>query len=207
MSLPKDPLKAINYRQRITQTLREKYRLGILVNKHSPETRLKISQSKKGVPLTPEHRHSLSLAHQGKTLSRAHIAKIVDSRRGYKPTGETREKIRQSHLGQKLSIEHRQHLSISHVGKIGPLSSNWQGGISHEPYPFEFNDKLKNQIRERDHHTCQLCHEYGHAVHHIDYDKQNCSLLNLITLCIRCNFKVNFKRDYWTKYFRELLHG
>lgn len=43
------------------------------------------------------------------------------------------------------------------------------------------------------------------VVHHIDYNKQNNNPENLITLCNRCNSKVNFNREYWTQYFQEIM--
>jgi 5-methylcytosine-specific restriction endonuclease McrA len=42
------------------------------------------------------------------------------------------------------------------------------------------------------------------TVHHIDYDKKNSNPKNLITLCVSCNFKVNFERSYWENYFKSL---
>ena len=90
---------------------------------------------------------------------------------------------------------------------IGKFNSNWRGGIEHEPYTKEFNDKLREKIRERDNCTCQLCgkHQYEFksklTVHHINYDKKNSSEENLIALCNACNLKVNYKRVFWTGYF------
>jgi len=82
-------------------------------------------------------------------------------------------------------------------------------------YPIEFNNKLKEQIRKRDNYKCQLCfiNEKLHIminkqelhIHHVDYNKQNCSEDNLITLCIKCNTKVNFNRDYWYAYFTYII--
>lgn len=90
----------------------------------------------------------------------------------------------------------------------GANSANWRGGISFEPYGIEFNNKLKNQIRERDNHTCQEClcteEQLGRAldIHHIDYCKTNNSPENLISLCRSCHAQTNFSREDWTEYFR-----
>lgn len=84
--------------------------------------------------------------------------------------------------------------------------SNWQGGISFEPYSVDWTDDLKRAIRKRDKYTCQLCRkEPAIVVHHIDYDKKNCDPNNLITLCRSCNPKVNFNRKYWTNYFKKKI--
>ena len=58
---------------------------------------------------------------------------------------------------------------------------------------------------------CQLCNaEQGEIifhVHHIDYNKKNCSPSNLITLCPGCHTKTtNYKREYFTKYFQDYMN-
>lgn len=94
---------------------------------------------------------------------------------------------------------------------MGKNHFNWRGGISKLPYPFDFNEKLRSLIRERDNHTCQLCGIVQEKdgckldVHHIDYVKENLDPKNLITLCRSCNAKVNFGRKVWTKFFQSKL--
>jgi hypothetical protein len=91
--------------------------------------------------------------------------------------------------------------------RIGELNSNWQGGISYQQYPIEFNNELKERIRSRDCYRCQLCGisqlECLHAlnVHHIDYDKLNNTDDNLISLCDDCHGDTNYNRAYWLKLF------
>ncbi len=61
----------------------------------------------------------------------------------------------------------------------GEKHYNWQGGKSSEAYGLEFNDDLKEVIRNRDRRKCYLCEktelENGEklSVHHIDYEKTN----------------------------------
>jgi len=38
-------------------------------------------------------------------------------------------------------------------------------------------------------------------VHHINYNKKNCDINNLVSLCRSCHMKTNFNREYWIKYF------
>ena len=89
----------------------------------------------------------------------------------------------------------------------------WQGGISFEGYPAEFNDELKAKVRRRDRYTCQECGysetQLGYTLncHHIDYNKENCELSNLISLCNACHVQTNFRRDDWTAYFQDKLAG
>lgn len=87
----------------------------------------------------------------------------------------------------------------------GPKNPMWLGGSSFEPYALDFNEELKEMVRNRYGRTCQLCgmKENGRklAVHHIDYDKNNNGLSNLISLCSPCNGRVNFRRKEWIQYF------
>jgi len=94
-------------------------------------------------------------------------------------------------------------------GMSGEKSPVWKDGISFLPYPPEFNNKLRHKIKKRDDFTCQLCgiKQYTYqAIHHIDYEKDNCSESNLITLCLSCNVKVNQNRDFWKQYFTEIIN-
>lgn len=119
-------------------------------------------------------------------------------------------------FGKERSIKTRQKISFSLLGKFkGKESPNWIDGGSFLPYSPIFNQALKNRIRQRDNYVCQKCgkiekeeyEELGYrlSIHHIDYDKMNCNENNLITLCMRCNTKVNFGREVWTNFFKQKL--
>lgn len=90
---------------------------------------------------------------------------------------------------------------------IGKKNGRWLGGKSFEPYGLEFNKELKEKIRNEYNRICQLCNkgENGSklAVHHIDYDKKNNSIKNLIPLHINCHLKTNVNRDYWINFFKN----
>lgn len=123
--------------------------------------------------------------------------------------------------GKKLTEEHKKKLSDSHKGYVMPESQkkkisrpldkhwNWNGGKSFEPYPITFNSQLKDRIRVRDNFKCQLCGvpevetERILSVHHIDYDKKNCSSENLVCLCVRCHTKTNANREQWKRFFER----
>jgi glycerol-3-phosphate cytidylyltransferase len=64
-----------------------------------------------------------------------------------------------------------------------------------------FNKKIKTFILEKDNYKCQLCGQKGNHIHHIDYNKDNCSLNNLITLCRKCHPKTNWNRETWIALF------
>jgi len=86
----------------------------------------------------------------------------------------------------------------------GEKNGSWKGGTSKEPYSFDFNNKLKEQIKQRDNYICQNCNSKENLqVHHIDYNKKNSDLDNLIVLCSGCHSKTNFNRNYWINYFNE----
>lgn len=81
-------------------------------------------------------------------------------------------------------------------------------GIPYEltEYGTEFDSALKEQVRFRGGYKCQECGcpqiENGRQLdcHHIDYNKKNNVLNNLVALCHKCHTKTNFNREYWIKY-------
>lgn len=85
--------------------------------------------------------------------------------------------------------------------RLGEKHWNWRGGASLEPYPVGWTKTYKRRILERDNYKCQICHKKGKTVHHIDYNKKNLNVRNLITLCHSCHSRTNYDRDYWQRYF------
>jgi len=81
----------------------------------------------------------------------------------------------------------------------GEDNPNWRGGLSFLPYPGSFNEVLKVQIKARDGGKCIICKMVGDCVHHVDYDKENSSEANLVTLCVACHAATNHNRVYWQK--------
>lgn len=85
---------------------------------------------------------------------------------------------------------------------IGIKNINYKHGEGNFPYPLEFNYNLKQEIRERDNFICKSCgiNEKLHlklfneklSIHHLDFNKSNCKKNNLITVCRKCNTKLNF---------------
>ena len=121
-------------------------------------------------------------------------------------------------FGKHHTEESKERMSETRIKEgtaKGENNSNWQGGIWDNPYPTEFNDKLKESIRERDSHKCQNCNmtEEQHIkkinkklpIHHIDYNKENLQQDNLITLCNKCNCLANYTRDYWFAYYKNII--
>jgi len=125
-------------------------------------------------------------------------------------SSEMRKKYSMAMRGKKHALGYRQtDAAKEKIGNANKKEKNyfWKGGISFEPYSTDWTQTLRRAIRERDNYICQLCNQYGNAVHHVDYDKKNCNPNNLITLCLRCNSIVNSNRDYWTNYFKNKDNG
>ena len=164
---------------------------------HSEETRRKISIANKGIKRTDESKKHLSETRIGK-----HFSPTTEFKKGN--LGYWKGKKRPPFSPNTL-----EKMSKSRMGSKHPC---WKGGISKKAYPKQFNSKLKFIIRQRDEFKCQLCgrteqeeiNELNRVlcVNHIDFNKNNCSLENLNTLCIRCNLMVNWDREKWTKHFR-----
>lgn len=103
--------------------------------------------------------------------------------------------------------------------KTGKNNPSFQEGNSRFPYSLKFNDKLKEFICARDNYTCQgencsmtqeehlIIYDESLQIHHIDYDKMNYKEQDLITLCLRCNVRANFNRNYWFAYFTYLIEN
>lgn len=94
---------------------------------------------------------------------------------------------------------------------MGPSNFNWSGGLSRLPYPWDFSKVTSKQIIERDGGVCQNPTCYGRdrrlTAHHIDYNKQNCTWSNLITLCSSCNSRANFGREKWRAFYSDIMRS
>ena len=91
----------------------------------------------------------------------------------------------------------------------GENSSLWRGGVSFIEYGKGWTSQLRESIRKRDNYQCKLCGvkqnelKYKLHVHHIDYNKKNCGLDNLISLCQSCHTKTNV--NLFDRYFTMIM--
>ena len=195
----------------------------------SPETRAKLRAASTNP--SAETRAKNRAAHLGpknpffgKHHSEEAKAKNRAAATGKHPSEETRAKLRAAHAGKHPSEETKAKLRAAHTGKhhseemkarcraakLGPKHPNWMGGVSRDPYGWDFNDELKEEVRRRDGYKCQLCGtpqaecRRAMAVHHINYDKKDSDPLNLVALCVSCNIKVNKNREHWTAFFQAM---
>lgn len=93
----------------------------------------------------------------------------------------------------------------------GENSWAWKGGKSYDDYCPAWTDKeFKKFIKERDGHVCQNPGCWGTTdrlcIHHIDYNKHNCSPDNLITLCFSCNSRANVNREFHKSYYQDVVN-
>jgi len=156
--------------------------------KHSPEHNQKISKSNIGKPYTIEHREN---------NSKAHLGQIAWNK------GLTKKDSRVAKYANTLS-KSRRGKSRPHM--LGNKHWNWKGGVSKEHYPVGWrNLPIKEQVLLRDNYKCKICgclhgiDEEKLVIHHIDYNKYNLEISNLLSLCRSCHAKTNFNREYWKK--------
>jgi hypothetical protein len=83
----------------------------------------------------------------------------------------------------------------------------WLGGIGKLPWGYEFDGVLKYKVKRRDGFRCRICKKKKKilVIHHIDYDKFNNEMINLITLCLSCHGKTHYNREKWKKELSKML--
>lgn len=120
------------------------------------------------------------------------------------------QKGNKNHKDKKHTQKSKEKISKNRKGKAkGKNSGNWQGGKSFEPYGLDWTKELKERIRKRDNYRCQECFRHQSelkeklSVHHIDFNKKNNNLYNLISLCRGCHIQTNYDRKQWTKYYQK----
>ena len=84
----------------------------------------------------------------------------------------------------------------------------WNGGYTNKRYSREYTE-IRPFIKTRDGNQCAYCHNTINLhVHHIDYNENNNSLMNLITLCISCHMTTNYyDRNYWYYFFSIFINS
>lgn len=97
--------------------------------------------------------------------------------------------------GHEVSLETREKISKAHTGTL-----NWNGFVGKPEYP-GLSKRQKLYVKNRDDFTCKACgvdlhnHRKSCIVHHIDGDKTNQNLDNLITVCKKCHAKIHSKMN------------
>lgn len=129
---------------------------------------------------TEEHKLKLSMASKGKEKSDKHKQSISKSIREW----HKKRKEEFAEEGKDYSYNLRED------------NGNWNGGSKYHPYCPKFNDKLKEEVRNRYERRCVVCGKSeilnGEklSIHHIDGDKmQGCNgkKWHLTCLCKSCH--------------------
>lgn len=84
------------------------------------ETRRKMSKANKGKTLTEETRRKLSEVGKGRTFTEITRKKISEANKRRTQSEETRQKISEAQKGKTLTEEHRRKLSEAQKGRIAP---------------------------------------------------------------------------------------
>lgn len=193
----------------VSEATKEKIRFSKLGNKNPMFGQHPQNTFKKGHIVSEEHKKKLSLVHKGKPLTAEHKEHLRLVNIGRHLSEETKNKISKAHKGKILTEEHKMK-----IGRAGEQHNNWQGGKSFEPYGIEFNKGIKKLVKANYLYRCQECFKLEKelfnkkgkniklSIHHIDFNKNNNSLDNLIPLCLSCHMKTNYNRENWIEYFQ-----
>jgi len=192
---------------------------------HSESTRKKISESHKGIRPSLGSRKKMSNAKKGKHLSEETRIKISNANKN--PSYEKRLKLSISLSGRRLSQDTIFRMKIAHSNpsydtrvKMGDAhrgnkSSTWNGGISFDPYCPKFTLEFRERVRAWFNFTCvecgtpQLSLNTKLHVHHVNFNKNTCcdgAIHLFVPLCQSCHSKTQKNRDYWKRYFTEIIN-
>jgi len=102
--------------------------------------------------------------------------------------------------GSGLVIPRDDNASIQHDNPFEPGFKP----IRKDYYPSEFY-KIRNKVIDRFEGRCFLCNELANEIHHIDYNKMNNNINNLMLLCKYHHAQTNFNRNSWEESLKEKL--
>jgi len=232
--MPKDPIKAEEYRKKMSDT-----RKGMVFTESH---RNNLSLAKRGKPLSEEHRKSLSIAGKGRVFLEETRNRISKALKGKRATDEHRHNLSVANKGKNLGIirsqETRRKMSLARKGKPGSMVGkhhsketkrklseshkgdrcyNWKGGVSFEPYCPKFTKEFKERVRAFFGYQCREC---GHvwqpgetrlAVHHVNFRKDSCCADDAIPLFVplcsnRCHSRTNHNCAFWEYWFTEMIN-
>jgi len=109
---------------------------------------------------------------------------------------ETKQKISEAVEGREVSEEERRRISETLRGRSGRFKPR-------EEYPSDW-EWVKKKVRERDGYRCVRCRipevalPRNLSVHHINRNKEDCSLSNLVSLCNSCHAESQFNPFFYS---------
>jgi len=180
---------------------------------HTVEAKRKITQSNLNNP----RRYWL-----GKHLCKETREKISSKLKGKSLPEEVRKKVSYALKNLNNRLEVNEKLRKAFTGNKNP---QWMDGRSYEPYSPDFNNYLRNKVKKRDNYCCQLCgmqikesrrikinpNKNWLIVHHINHNKKDNNISNLITLCNHCHARVHINdkslsfTNFWINFFNKIV--
>jgi len=172
--------------------------------------------------LVHEHTKSCGCLHR-KLISDKHSLNLIGKRFGrlliikrlYKKLNSTRCSVWKCICDCGNIVEHTASALINNkVKSCGCLYYEQccvKNGLVDPLYCKEFSFKeFKIMIKQRDKFKCMNpdCNFKFNdrlVIHHIDYNKKNCNLNNLITVCRSCNAKANYNRDWHKSWYQAIM--
>lgn len=176
---------------------------------HNKDICLKnLGNGMKGKKHTKEWKNLMSKKMKNRIISKEQKKKISQT---YKEKGLTppiKFWFKKGHnpwnKGIKMSLNQRKQISAT---KRGILIEEIGNIIKIKKYSIEFYKK-RDFIKKRDNFVCRLCGKKELLdIHHIDYNKNNNKLNNLISLCHSCHSKTNKNRSIWLNKFKEVTEN
>lgn len=197
------------------QTVEHKKKISEALERREPpseETREKLRQRAlergqgKAIP-NEESRRKMSIAHKGSKMpprTEEWRRKMSAAKTGKKHSPESNLKRSQTLKGRQITEKHRENLSKALTGKYtGPLSPNYIDGRTKKVtgvYSGNFTSYLKKKVRARDKNICQSCFNEtkgrSGCIHHINGDKKDSTMNNLILVCVSCHNKIHSYSEY-----------
>jgi len=179
----------------------------MLGRQHSDETKTEFSRVRTGKK-KPEHVAELirqrNLENWKDPEYREKMENLLyENSMKIKDDPEILEKIRQAQLNLWSDPEY-------YLSRLGENSPSWKGGCSIDEYCEIWKDKqYREDIKDRDDFKCQnpFCNHKTQelVVHHINYNKKDCSPKNLITVCRSCNRRAEFNKEKWQDLYTTIM--
>jgi len=183
-ALAKERWKNPEYREHMSAISKKRW--------SDPKLRLKSSESHKKMWNNPEYRSKRWWERKELREKHSVIAKELHNNSSY----------REKHL---IAVRRRF------------VDSQWYGSVKYYDGP-QYCEKWTYELRERVRayfgYTCVECGKTQEqngkklSVHHVWYNKQTCcdsSPRSLVPLCKSCHMKSNNNREYWSRYFQDII--
>lgn len=173
----------------------------------SEETKAKISAALRGRPKSEAHRAAMSASQTGRTHTAETKAKIANAARGER-SAESRARMSAAQQVAWSDPERRRRESVQKMGRRGRgeadgryLDSDGYAFLTgQQGHPLAYKNgsiaehrKILYDAIGPGQHPCEWCgklKEWGHGLYvdHLDDDKTNNDLANLVPSCLRCNW-------------------